>query len=204
MDKLFRYINPKTVVDVGANVGDFTTQIVSKFPTCQCMMIEANPYCEPFLKKSTQPYQIIALSDKEGYRELFVEKQNKTGTGASIYKENTQWYSEGMYDTVTVPTSTLDTQEYFRDKEIDLLKLDVQGSELDILNGGEKTLQRTNFVLAETSLTAYNQEAPLIDKVIDKMLECNFRIVDIIEYRSFNEIIFQLDILFKRQLKTIY
>ena len=197
MDKLFRYINPKTVIDVGANIGEFTTQILHKFPECQCMMVEANPYCEPYLKQNTQPYQIIALSDKEGYKELFIEKENKIGTGASIYKENTKWYSEGMYNTITVPTSTLDLQEYFKGRKIDLLKLDVQGSELDILNGGEKTLQRTNFVLAETSLTNYNENAPLIDSIIDKMLSCNFTIVDVIEYRSFNGIIFQLDILFK-------
>ena len=197
MERLFKYINPLTVVDVGANVGEFTNQLSKVFPQCEFVMVEANPYCEPYLKEVGKPYELVALSNQEGQKGLFIEKQNNIGTGASLYKENTQWYSEGMYDIINVPLSTLDVKNYFGTRNIDLLKLDVQGSELDILNGGTQTLERTDYILIETSLTYYNQNAPLIDEIVDKMLSTNFRIVDIIEYRKFNDIIFQLDILFK-------
>lgn len=198
MDRLFEYINPKRVVDIGAHVGEFTKQIYYKFPTCEIKMVEANPNCEPYLRLLGKPYDIVALSDKEGYAQLFIEKINNIGTGASLYKENTEWYSEGKYETVTVPTTTLDSKNYFENQTIDLVKLDVQGAELDILNGGEKTLERTQFALIETSLVEYNQGAPMIDKIVDKMKEYKFNIIDIIEYHTYNGLIFQLDILFKR------
>lgn len=198
MDRLFEYINPKRVVDIGAHVGEFTKQIYYKFPTCEIKMVEANPNCEPYLRLLGKPYDIVALSHKEGYAQLFIEKINNIGTGASLYKESTEWYSEGKYDTVTVPTATLDSKNYFENQTIDLVKLDVQGAELDILNGGEKTLERTQFALIETSLVEYNQGAPMIDKIVDKMKEYKFNIVDIIEYHMYNGLIFQLDILFKR------
>ena len=197
MDRLFKYINPKRVVDIGANIGNFSKQILNKFPNCESIMVEANPYCEPYLLQTNIPYEIKALSNRKGHRELFIEKQNNIGTGASFYKENTQWYSEGMYTTVTTNTVTLDEQKYFTDNSIDLLKLDVQGSELDILEGGSDTLARSEYVLIETSLTNYNQDAPLADKIIDKMLSSNFSIIDIVEYHMYNGIIFQLDFLFK-------
>ena len=108
------------------------------------MMIEANKNCEPALRLLGKPYQIVALSDKRGYADLYVEKINPTATGASLYKENTEWYEEGKYETVSVFTDTLDNRNYFNGEPIDLIKIDVQGAELDILKGGEKTMQNTS------------------------------------------------------------
>jgi FkbM family methyltransferase len=161
-------------------------------------MVEANPSCEPYLKQLNQPYEIVALSDKQGYADLYVETINPIATGASLYKENTDWYGEGKYKTIKVPTSTLDAKNYFPDQSIDLIKLDTQGAELDILNGGQETLKRTQYALIETSLAEYNQGAPMIDKIVDKMNEYGFHIMDIIEYHIYNGLIFQLDILFKK------
>jgi len=202
MDKLFRHINPKTVIDIGANVGNFSRKLKHKFPDCQIIMIEANPNCEPYLRLSGIPYDIIGLSDKEGLKKLYVEKSNAIATGASFYKENTDWYSEGNYDVVEVQTSTLDTKNYFENSTIDLIKIDVQGSELNILNGGKNTLQRTNKALIEVSLLEYNLGAPTMEKVIEKMTEYGFYIKDIIEYHRikelFNNYVFQIDILFEK------
>jgi hypothetical protein len=165
-------------------------------------MVEANENCGPALRLLGKPYDIVALSDKKGTASFYVEKINPVGTGASLYKENTDWYSEGKYEVVEVETETLDNRNYFFGDPIDLIKIDVQGSELDILNGGEETLKRTSYVLLELSLVEYNEGAPLIDKVVDKMIEYGFCMVDILEYHRipglYNGIIFQLDILFKK------
>jgi FkbM family methyltransferase len=161
-------------------------------------MVEANPSCEPYLRLLNQPYEIVALSDKQGYADLYVETINPIATGASLYKENTEWYDEGKYKTIKVSTKTLDSCNYFNNEPIDLIKIDTQGAELDILNGGQETLKRTQYALVETSLAEYNQSAPMIDEIVDKMNECGFHITDIIEYHIYNGLIFQLDILFKK------
>lgn len=197
MDKLLRHIKPKRFLDVGANVGEFTKQLLTHVPNCQVVMVEANPNCESHLKELGHPYDIVALSNYSGTADLYIENINLVATGASLYKENTIWYEEGKYYKHTVPVKTLDEQNYFDGALIDLIKLDVQGSELDIIKGGENTIKNTTFVLAEVSLTQYNQGAPLIDDVVDKMVSMGFCIADIVEYHSFNNIIFQLDLLFK-------
>lgn len=202
MDKLFKHINPKRAIDIGAHIGNFTKQLQYRYPECMVIMVEANPNCEPYLKLSGKQYEIIGLSDKEGYADLYVENINPVGTGASIYKENTYWYGEGKYKTLKIPTKTLDSCNYFEDEPIDFIKIDVQGSELDILKGGENTLRKTNYVSLEVSLVEYNQGAPLIGDIIDKMREYDFYMLDIVEYHSFPHlfggVIFQLDILFKK------
>lgn len=165
-------------------------------------MVEANKNCEPALRLLGKPYDIVALSDKEGFADLYIEKINPIPTGASLYKENTDWYAEGKYETIRTPTATLDSRNYFNGEPIDLIKIDVQGSELDILKGGERTVKNTSYLLIELSLLQYNQGAPLIEEVIDKMIEYGFCIVDILEYHSFPQLyggaIFQLDALFKK------
>ena len=120
---------------------------------------------------------------------------NPIGTGSSLYKENTNWYTQGK--TQTVVTKRLDDCNYFDGASIDFIKLDVQGSELDILRGGENTIKNTTFVMAEVSLLEYNQGAPLMDTVVNKMIDLGFYIVDIVDYHRSNDIIFQLDLLFK-------
>jgi len=165
-------------------------------------MVEANKNCEPPLRLLGKPYDIIALSDKKGFADFYIEKINPVATGASLYKENTEWYSEGKYETVQVETDTLDNRNYFNGERIDLIKIDVQGAELDILKGGEKTMQNTSYALLELSLLGYNIGAPLIGEVVNKMIEYGFCIVDILEYHKFPHLyggaIFQIDTLFKK------
>lgn len=202
MDKLFKHINPTRAIDIGAHVGNFTKQLSYRYPSCKTVMIEANPNCEQYLRLLSKPYHIMALSDKEGYADLYVEKINPVATGASIYKENTDWYGEGKYETVRVSTRTLDSLNIYDNKPIDFIKIDVQGSELDILNGASQTMNRTEYVSCEVALAQYNQGAPLIGEVVDKMRDYGFCIIDIVEYHSFPQLYdgayFQLDLLFKK------
>lgn len=195
MDRLFRHINPKRALDIGANVGSFTKELYYQYPECQIVMIEANKNCEPYLRLLGKPYEIVALSDRNGTAELHIEDSNPIGTGSSLYKENTNWYTQGK--TQTVVTKRLDDCNYF-DGPIDFIKLDVQGSELDIIRGGENTIKNSTFVLVEVSLLEYNQGAPLMDAVVDKMVSLGFCIVDIVEYHRSDNLIFQLDLLFKQ------
>lgn len=162
------------------------------------MMVEVNPYCEEELKKLGLNYEMIGLSSKVGVEKLYVEKINVLGTGASIYRENTQWYDDDKFDTVEVRFDTLDNKNYFPNKMIDLVKMDVQGSELDILIGGRKTIRRSKYVLLEVSTLQYNLGAPLMDEVVEKMKEYEFKIEEILSYNKLdNGQIFQMDILFK-------
>jgi FkbM family methyltransferase len=201
MDKLFKYINPKRVLDIGANVGDFSKKIYFRFPKCDIIMIEANPNCKPYLQLLEIPYQLIGVSDKKGSKDFFIEKSNIIATGSSFYKENTEFYSDDKYDVVKIETETLDNLNFFSEQIIDLIKIDVQGSELDILIGGEKTIKKSNYVLMELSLLEYNLRSPLIEKVFDRMINYGFFVKDILEYHRlpslYDGLVFQIDIFFK-------
>lgn len=202
-NRLIHYVRPKKCLDIGAHVGDFAENILKASPDCELIAIEANPNCEPYLNKKKLRYEMLALGAQPGTADFFIEAENEIGTGASLYKENTQWYEGDKSKTISVTVDTLDNRSYFGDEVIDLVKMDVQGAEFDILNGGRKTIMRSNYALLEVSLLQYNIGAPQMPAVVAKMKEYSFHIEDILDYQRLQDgTIFQLDILFKN--KYIY
>ena len=64
-------------------------------------------------------------------------------------------------------------------ENIDFIKLDVQGYELEILKGMTSILNKVEFVLLEVSLIEINIGTPLLFEVIQFMEEKNFKVYDI-------------------------
>lgn len=48
----------------------------------------------------------------------------------------------------------------------DLVKIDVQGSELDVIKGAQATLNYTKYLIVEIQHTDFNQGAPKVDSVL--------------------------------------
>ena len=94
---------------------------------------------------------------------------------------------------------TLDNELQDDERTIDLLKLDVQGAELLILDGSKNTLKRTEFVLLEVNIVQYNKDSPLFAEVIKYMDDIGFIVFDIIETHPYNNYLLQIDILFSRK-----
>lgn len=197
-EKLFLTVQPKTFLDIGAFDGSFSFKMKNRFPDCEIIMIEANPYCETELSKLNLKYEIVGLSNEVKKNNFYIEKNNKVCYGASFYREKTIWYNDENYETIEVNSDVLDNKNYFPNRMIDLIKIDTQGSELDIINGGKKTILRSKYVLLETSTVPYNNGAPLLDEIFFKMKQFQFKLEDILNFDKFNtNQICQMDVLFK-------
>ena len=59
-----------------------------------------------------------------------------------------------------------------------MIKIDVQGSELDIINGGIQLIKNSKMVILEVSLVEYNEGSPTKEKVYEKMFELGFKDVE--------------------------
>jgi hypothetical protein len=88
---------------------------------------------------------------------------------------------------------------------VDLLKLDTQGSELDILRGADETLRSVRFLQLEVSLVRYNEGGPLADEVFAFLRERDFFLHDVfdLKYAPGSDDLIQLDCLFSRSVRTI-
>jgi hypothetical protein len=124
-------------------------------------------------------------------------KDDIKSTGNSIYIENSIHFSKDRVIVEKKPLITLNTLFKNYDKSFDLIKIDTQGSELDILKGGTNLHKSAKGIILEVSLTDYNKNAPLENDVIDYMNTINFKQSDCLwEHKFADGTIFQKDILF--------
>jgi hypothetical protein len=81
----------------------------------------------------------------------------------------------------------------------DLIKIDVQGAELDVLAGAPDALRNASALIVEVSLVDYNTGAPLIADVMAATDREGFKCVDLCEvHRTPANFVLQLDLLFAR------
>jgi hypothetical protein len=106
------------------------------------------------------------------------------------------WLAEE--ETENVRVSTLDDE--FKDHEsVLLIKLDTQGTELDVLRGGVETLRRTSFVLTEMNNHLMYKNACQYYEVDAFLRAQSFRLVDIVVTYRAAEGLNEFDALYERQ-----
>jgi FkbM family methyltransferase len=173
-----RGFTPSTVIDVGAYHGEWTTMFKKIFPSCRVLMIEAqkeklpalNGVCEKF--SGAVSCEIALLGAKTGAEVDFVQME----TGSSVFEESSPYARKRLKKTLITLDALLEGYKDFQ--QVDFLKLDVQGYELEILKGASALLKRTKFVLMETSFIPINKGCPLILEVITFMDSMGFRAMD--------------------------
>ena len=190
----------QVIYDIGANNGDWTKENIQNFPGSQFFMFEGNP-----LQKTPElPYRFfnILLSDKDGREVLFHSLEANRHTGDSYYKEKTIFYSTG-HETFKLESRSLDS--FIAERKIalpDLIKIDTQGSEVDIFKGAQKALNNCKLVLTEVPIIEYNQGAPKLHQYIDTLSYHSLVPIGVQEIHILDNTLIQIDIVFiKKQLK---
>ncbi len=88
-------------------------------------------------------------------------------------------------------------------EKFDLIKIDVQGSELEVIEGGKEIIKNANFLMIELSLQNYNKGAPKYLEIINKLIEYNFELIDIFDLNYRNDVLIQFDGIFKNKSKNL-
>jgi FkbM family methyltransferase len=185
-----RGFSPRTIVDVGAYEGSWTTLTQSIWPGSKPIMIEANRAKIDALRKIGETHCEL-LGAKQGEAVTF----NIMETGSSVLNENSGAPRDVEMRTLsTLDSLSLDIQPH------SLLKIDAQGYELEILKGAQRSLNYFDAVLLEVALIEINDGAPLLAEVLAFMGPLGFVACDILEIhrRPLDSATSQIDILFAR------
>jgi FkbM family methyltransferase len=172
LEKIKKYFEPNSILDIGANVGQFYNEIKPIFPDSYYYLIEGNDSCEVVLESLNVDYSICLLSDIEKEVDFYIRKNEPRCTGNSIYRENTSFYDDDQIVIEKKQTKTL--SNLLNNQTFDLIKIDVQGSEIDIINGGLDIFKNAKGILMEISLIEYNQNAPTKEFVYNYMDKLGF------------------------------
>jgi FkbM family methyltransferase len=175
LSQIQKHFTPSSILDIGANTGQFYHECKQVFPNASYFLIEGNRECESALSQLGVPYEIALLFYHETTLKYWTRIHEPRCTGNSIYRELTHFYTDDQVKVDHLQTTTLNKlMEAHKIKRFDLVKIDTQGSELDILTGGSYVCREALGILLEVSEKPYNQDAPLKDEVIDYMRDYGF------------------------------
>jgi FkbM family methyltransferase len=181
---LMKGFNSLCIVDVGANIGDTAAKYLRLFPEAQLYCFEPFPSTVETLRSRFSNYsriQIypIALSDYSGTTELYVSTFSDMN---SLLPPERAWGFDSTPNKVHVPSQTLDSFcEESSIQEIHVLKLDVQGGEIHVLNGALNLL-RTNaiwLIYAEVSIYPLYRAQPQLRDILSYLGEFNYELFNI-------------------------
>ena len=129
-------------IDIGANRGMYSFFYSNHFQYVECFEpIKEITNKLAYLNKKNISIHNIGLSNKNESKTLYIPYINNSLATplASINKPLKSDYQERKID--------LQTLDYFNFKEVDFIKIDVEGNELNVIKGAIKTIQRWNPIL---------------------------------------------------------
>lgn len=193
---------PRAILDIGAYDGVWARSIRALFGSAHILMVDALSEKEGVLTTVSQQIlnsavQITLLGDRERDAvEFHVVNAGLNQTGSSLYAENTLFPRQ----TRIIRQRTLDQVLLAHMHDFDFIKIDAQGAELDILEGGQRALRHAEVILFEVATLPYNAESPQFYDVIIKMKQFGFVIFDILDdLRLRDGTLFQCDLLFVKE-----
>ena len=143
--------NPKAIVDLGGHIGSFAKSTALQFPDAQIFSYEATEENFNLLKKNTENisniniYNTIVCGSRKPAK-IWWDKKEKPGgvnTGGTrvIYEGDTLHNDlEDMIPLDNIKSTSLEEiMEVNNLKQIDYLKMDIEGSEFDVIKAAKES-----------------------------------------------------------------
>lgn len=171
----------KTVLDIGANEGQFAQGIIKLLPNAKVYSFEPLSRCYEKL--------VTSLGDNPSFKAFNVALGNETGE-VSIYENEYSPSSSllplGELHKKTFPFAKEVVSEKVRivklddlSKEIELcepilIKIDVQGFEDKVIEGGEQVFESASVIIIELSIVTLYEGQKLFDDIYQKLISLGF------------------------------
>jgi FkbM family methyltransferase len=171
----------KTVIDVGAHAGESARQFHQIFP--DAMIYSFEPLHDCFVELNSVMKNVpdfksfnLALGDKEGtldiHRSAFSSSSSLLKM-AKLHKEAFPFSSEETRETIHINTLDNVAKELDLEENI-LLKIDVQGYELKVIDGSKNILNKVKVIIVETSFRELYEGQPLFPEIYELLNRMGF------------------------------
>lgn len=208
--KYFQSTDHLFVVDIGANVGYFTRGLKSSFPNLKVLAVEpSNLASRAFVKnlpttklveasilenvENVETAQITLVNMGVGYRleeKFLLEDFKNTAVNRLVSSLN---YIEEPICTpqkiICVPLDLLFERLRLTEVKIDVLKIDVEGNELEVLRGMVNTIKNVNLAIIELNsenwtLTELEEFLNLLNINFELLEARNFELIQTLPFRN--------------------
>ena len=144
---------PRTIVDAGANIGLASIYFANAFPASRIIAVEPEQENFALLEKNCEPYAEITPLLAALWHEDTNLHVCDIGNGAWGFVTRTmdEYQRQGSSGVDTVRGLSMHTlMDEFDIDEIDILKIDIEGSEKEVFAGKPDWLERVGVLIIET------------------------------------------------------
>ena len=198
------------VLDIGANVGDITVSALNSFSEARVICFEPVQSTFEILSNRLAPYSErvylhnYALSDSTGEGEINITNfsgANSIMPQAKLHQNCNPHVRELSKESISLVRLD-DISDKFPTCNIDIMKIDVEGFELNVLNGGRKFIaEHVDVIIIEISLmrdVAWEEQS--VFDIFSIMKDAGFCLVNVfdvhhIEHKSV--MLAQMDCVFR-------
>jgi FkbM family methyltransferase len=191
-------LRPRTVFDVGAAMGDFTETCWTVFPEARFFLIEPLDEFAPILtdrcKRIGATFVPAVAAEKDAEAMLHVHQDY---VGSSLLREEEGAAVDGTERSVkSITIDGLASQKSAQGPY--LLKADVQGAELRVLDGATSVLEEAVLVMLEVVFFEFFVGGPLFADVVAYMADRGFVVYDVLQplHRPLDGALSQVDLMF--------
>ena len=176
-------IHPSVIFDIGASVLHWAKEAQQVWPEADIIPFEAmDEVCDLYHGAGFTTACTGCLLGSENREVEFYQNLLHPG-GNSIYRENPEFSPAAAHlfgDGSRVIKKVQRLDDIVAAQQLPqptLIKMDVQGAELDVLIGAEKTLRKCQHLILELQHVSYNIGAPHADAVINYLTAIGFKLV---------------------------
>lgn len=174
-------IQIKTVLDIGANVGQFASEIRNILPDAKILSFEPIKDCFDKLNIKMQNddkfYSFnYALGEEEREVEINKNEYLPSSSILTMSKNHTDLFPHTQKTTKEkILIKKMDEIIELKDLEKEILiKIDAQGFEDKIIKGGINIIKNSKAMLVETSFIELYKNQPLFDDIYKQLTEIGF------------------------------
>ena len=170
----------QTIIDAGASIGDISQKLTEMFPLATVHAIEPYPPFHAHLEKlATKNKRIraekLALSDENGSKVLQINKSEGTNSLLRPNEEGKAIYGDLLATTGEIKVKSQMLDDFLHEnsiEQVDLLKLDLQGSELPALTGASEALSegKIKCILCEIMFQPHYESQPSASALLHELV----------------------------------
>jgi len=182
--KIEKDFMPSRILDIGAWNGFWTKNVKPIWPDAYYTCIEAGQKHEKRLKEVTDDYHIAVLGDSDREIKMYLREIDKGNKKKITYTKGSTVF--GIFKDFEIrQMQTLD-QLVGKDARFDLIKQDVQGAEIMIMQGAPDIFTRAKYVKQEVNLYRDEQSPnmPTVNDMDENMFQLGFDHSEVIEQKE--------------------
>lgn len=204
-EAVIKYLQPKTVIDVGANKGQFALMALKNLPSVVVYSFE--PISSEFniLEKVTKGANTVhcfnvALGSATKNSQIHVSNSRDSSSLLGIGATQLEMYPntfESRKEEIRLETLDNSVKTALMEHPI-FMKIDVQGYELEVIRGSTASLKNIDYIYVECSFVELYKDQSLAPEIIDELAKYQFELVGVYDTSySKQGVAIQSDFLFK-------